>query len=64
MVIASFDRFQGINYAPVNKITEYNTKIVVSLNYHYTIPGVYLLNFPVAYYIVKIKKTTKPITFE
>lgn len=63
-VIAIFDRFNGTNYVPIDKILEYNTNIVVYLNYHYSIPGLYLFNFPVAYYIVKIKKTTKSITFE
>lgn len=63
-VIAIFDRFRGTTYTPINKIVEYNTKIVIYLNYLNTVPGPYLLNMPIAYYIAKIIKKDKPITFE
>lgn len=62
-VIMCFGRFNETNYVPITKILEYEKKIIVYLKNYFPIPGPYMMSFPQGYYIVKINKTDKPISY-
>lgn len=63
-IIACFD-VNRMHYGNliISKILEYKTNIEVYLNPGTSVPGPYLFSMPEAYYIVKINKTNKPISF-